>query len=214
MENSKSGQGTLSSAPLATYLDTGMIIFLNGFPGVGKLTIGKLLTKLIPSSRLIDNHLMIDPAESIEPHRSQPEYRKIRQLIRESVIKSMILVPQEDVKFIITSCKGNILDDLEVVFEFVEVARKRNAQFVFVNLACDMDVNLARAQSKDRCYGTKTKLTDAEVLKKMLEENDLLDPRLCPERWEGISLRYLFLDVSGKSAEESAICISEFVSRR
>ena len=49
-----------------------MIIVLNGFPGVGKYTILKEVQALLAadkSPRLIDNHLLIDPAAALYPGR-------------------------------------------------------------------------------------------------------------------------------------------------
>ncbi|KAK1766698.1 hypothetical protein QBC33DRAFT_83827 [Phialemonium atrogriseum] len=47
-------------------------IYINGYPGVGKLTVAKELEKLIPGSKIYHNHLLIDPVaplvERTSPH--------------------------------------------------------------------------------------------------------------------------------------------------
>ncbi|KAG6805388.1 hypothetical protein H0H93_004898, partial [Arthromyces matolae] len=63
--------------------ESGMIVVLNGFPGTGKHTILKQLQALLPThkSRLIDNHLLIDPAQALYPDRSE-EHHALRREIR------------------------------------------------------------------------------------------------------------------------------------
>ena len=60
------------------------IIYLNGYPGVRKFTIAKELVKKIPNSKLIDNHLLIDPINAIYD-RSDNEYQESRMLLRKTI---------------------------------------------------------------------------------------------------------------------------------
>lgn len=53
-------------------------IYINGFPGVGKLTIARELQKLLPKAELIDNHQLIDPVAAIF-ERTDPEYQPARK---------------------------------------------------------------------------------------------------------------------------------------
>lgn len=52
-------------------MTTGEAIFLNGFPGVGKLPISKALAAKLPAGDtiLLDNYLLIDPINAIIPGR-------------------------------------------------------------------------------------------------------------------------------------------------
>lgn len=36
-------------------------VYINGYPGIGKLTVANELTKIVPSSEVIGNHSLIDP---------------------------------------------------------------------------------------------------------------------------------------------------------
>ncbi|KAF2194505.1 hypothetical protein K469DRAFT_773937 [Zopfia rhizophila CBS 207.26] len=56
----------------------GSVVFLNNVPGVGKLTIARVLKDelLGPTARLIDNHLLKDPAEAISPGQG-PAYKAL-----------------------------------------------------------------------------------------------------------------------------------------
>lgn len=60
-------------------------IYINGFPGVGKLTIATELQKLLPSSKVINNHLLIDPVAAIH-ERSDPEYQPLRKALASLLI--------------------------------------------------------------------------------------------------------------------------------
>lgn len=53
----------MSVACYSNKMSTGKVIFLNGFPGVGKLAIPKALAAKLPAGDtiLLDNHLLIDP---------------------------------------------------------------------------------------------------------------------------------------------------------
>lgn len=81
-----------------------LFIYINGFPGVGKLSVARELQlslfpsltfrvenktanlvcfirrNLIARSRLIDNHLLIDPCAAVF-ERDMPEYRPLRNSI-------------------------------------------------------------------------------------------------------------------------------------
>ena len=46
-----------------------MMIHLNGYPGVGKLTVGRLLAQRL-GGRLLDNHAMYDVAFALAEFRS------------------------------------------------------------------------------------------------------------------------------------------------
>ncbi|KAJ6495458.1 hypothetical protein C8R45DRAFT_987419 [Mycena sanguinolenta] len=64
----------------------GIIVVLNGFPGAGKLTILQQIKALLPSdkTRLLNNHLLIDPVQARIPDRSD-EHHCLRRRIRKPV---------------------------------------------------------------------------------------------------------------------------------
>lgn len=55
-------------------------LYINGFPGVGKLTVAKELQKLVPNSKVYHNHLFIDPIAAVVD-RSSPHYNAMRSVI-------------------------------------------------------------------------------------------------------------------------------------
>lgn len=58
------------------------LLWINGFPGSGKLSVARELVKLSGNEMiLIDNHQLIDPVEARIP-RGHPDYQTERQLQR------------------------------------------------------------------------------------------------------------------------------------
>lgn len=55
-------------------------IWINAFPGVGKLTTARLLHNMIPNSVLIDNHTLIDVVTLPRDH---PDYNAQRVKVRQ-----------------------------------------------------------------------------------------------------------------------------------
>lgn len=55
-------------------------IYINGFPGVGKLTVAKELQTLLPNAEVVDNHRLIDPVAAIY-ERSHPRYQALRKQV-------------------------------------------------------------------------------------------------------------------------------------
>ena len=70
----------MSSAPL---------IYINAFPGTGKLTIARCLLTLFPKAILLDNHCLIDPVAAKYP-REHPEYLTERRKEREKAFEKYV----------------------------------------------------------------------------------------------------------------------------
>ncbi len=87
------------------------LLWVNGFPGSGKLTVMRVLTELLGVNRavLIDNHQMIDPVEATTP-REHPAYQRQRQLQREKVFKEYVSNPERASQIIIFTGKPLMAD--------------------------------------------------------------------------------------------------------
>lgn len=69
----------------------GQFVWINGMPGVGKLTVARALQSLLSSSSagvtLIDNHALID---QVTVPRSHPDYNAERARIRDAAYTSVV----------------------------------------------------------------------------------------------------------------------------
>jgi len=69
------------SFPVLQKMTTPPWIYINGYPGVGKLTVAHALARALESrsrsARVYHNHLLIDPVGAIV-ERDAPEYRALR----------------------------------------------------------------------------------------------------------------------------------------
>jgi hypothetical protein len=68
------------------------ILLLNGEPGVGKLTIGRLLARSL-DLRLLDNHSLLNPAEILF-HRDDPLYWPLRSGLRRLIFDHLARQPK------------------------------------------------------------------------------------------------------------------------
>ena len=102
---------------------SGCLIILNGFPGVGKLTIARSLQSRLTNveTRLIDNHLTIDPAEAIHPGRGR-QHKAFRNKLRQVIFDELKTIPERDTVLIMTCSLGTNLEDAAVFAEHLEVS--------------------------------------------------------------------------------------------
>jgi deoxyadenosine/deoxycytidine kinase len=139
-----------------------MIIHINGMPGVGKLTIAKLLAEKI-NARLIDNHLPIDLVLAI-CERGSAEYLSMLKKIMAVVLEQ--IAEMSDHNFIFTNAlSAEHKEDKERLDQIRLFAESRKIPFVQVLINCELEENKRRLVSENR--RTKGKLTDADELEKL-----------------------------------------------
>lgn len=179
----------------------GKVVVLNGFPGTGKLTIATKMRSYFPEDtiRLIDNHLLIDPAQAIYPSRSAA-HCELRRKLREVAFDAIRKIAQEGKTVLMTACLVDNEADVKIFEEHISIVRNTHIPIYWLNLGCDRYVLEKRVTSKERREGGKTKLTDASVLRQMVEDHRLLNPR--PYDYESVRLIAESMDMSG-TVEES-----------
>lgn len=72
-----------------TIIKAAPLVWINGFPASGKLTVASLLPTLSDQILVLDNHKMIDPVEA-RISRDHPNYNKERQLYRSNTFDQFI----------------------------------------------------------------------------------------------------------------------------
>lgn len=78
------------------------VVWINGFPGTGKLTIANAIAKLHEhdNTLVLDNHKLIDPVEGTCP-RGHPEYNEQRQIYRQAVLEESVRSPSSHGRLVI-----------------------------------------------------------------------------------------------------------------
>ncbi|KAK7017740.1 chloramphenicol phosphotransferase-like protein [Favolaschia claudopus] len=160
-------------------LSRGKIIVLNGFPGTGKFTILKRVKDLLPpdKTRLLDNHLLIDPVHAIYPDRS-PQHHALRRLLRAPVFISLKQLATEGYVILMTACLAEHNErDAAFFDEHLATVRGTEIPIFWINAHCELRLLEERLRTPERCGSGKSKLTDLEILRKLLSENSLIQPQ-------------------------------------
>ncbi|KAK1727980.1 uncharacterized protein BDZ83DRAFT_717369 [Colletotrichum acutatum] len=150
-------------------------IYINGYPGVGKLTIANAVSKLIPRSRVFHNHLLIDPVAALLDRDDVEAYNDLRTTFRRHALDTIATHPAlADKTFIFTDARESGPLGSEAAQDYKAAAEKRDVLFISVVLHCDVDENVRRLGGRrfagaDEAAGN-TKLTDGETLKKIREK--------------------------------------------
>ncbi|KAI7505735.1 hypothetical protein KC347_g7866 [Hortaea werneckii] len=192
------------------------VVLLNGFPGTGKLAVARALRFKLgdTNTRLVDNHLSIDPAEAVHPGRGY-EHEALRDVIRRAVFQDLKRLPEHVTTILLTGCLGQNSEDVAVYAEHVEVAQARGVTLISLTLTVENSEHLLRLQSPDRIYGQKTKLNDPAVLETIMADNEILDPTIVVDMGSDVdfrAIRHHMIDTTGLTVSESADRLLEIIA--
>ena len=175
-----------------------MIVHLNGWPGVGKQTIGRILAQNL-NARFIHNHLLHDVA-IVCCGLNDPERWSVYDTVRRTAYDALAKRPPDET-FVMTNalCKGAPRES-DAWRQVVDLAMRRNAALVPVVLAVESKELFRRLQSAER---VGRKMTDPVLLEAFLETDELQRPAVA-ER--------LDVDVTGLSAKDAALQIEKHIA--
>lgn len=177
-----------------------MIIHINSYAGVGKLTIASALAELI-GARLLDNHSIYNVAFALTEFRSQQFYDTVRA-VRDIAYRRVLDLPAS-VPIILTNWYSRDSDwGNENWDEIIALAHKRGSRLYIVVLDCSPDENARRIQSSDRA--AKRKPRDPDMVAANRHGRELLDRG---------SDRLMRLDVTNLSAETAASEIARWIEQ-
>ena len=150
--------GLISNIAMPAY-----VIYINGWHGVGKLTVARHLQKLISGSQVLHNHELIDPVEK-RCLRGSASYRDKRAKYRQERLKPIMEEPKlRYTVFIFTDSQS---DYNECVGDYTDLALgEHGGRFYSVVLQCELAENSRRLTLPGRGGGLNGKLTEAETLK-------------------------------------------------
>jgi broad-specificity NMP kinase len=170
-----------------------MIVHINGWPGVGKKTVGEALSRLL-NARFIHNHLLHDVAIVCAGFESELRW-DLYESVRSAAYHALLHRPSSET-FVMTNalCNGNAREELAWK-HVVELATMRNVPLVPVVLEASLEENARRLQSPERVH---KKMTDAALLGQWFDQYSIQRPAIS---------ELIVLDVSLLSAEEAAHAI-------
>ena len=152
-----------------------MIIHLNGWPGVGKKTIGTILASRL-GARFIDNHCLHDPALACAGF-DDPARWPLYETVRDAAYAVLRDRPAGEI-FVMTNALSTKSDrELQSWRLVAELAMARVVPLVPIILTAERDELLRRVASPDR---NPRKLTDPATLSGYLEKLHIQHP-LVPE---------------------------------
>jgi shikimate kinase len=178
-----------------------VIINLNGWPGVGKLTTARELSTLI-DGRLLDNHTLLNVGNALAREGSAEFYalvRAVRSVAFDAILRMPPTVP---VIFTNVVARGGTSRFLEENWKaIVELADARKSDLFSVTLRCTAAENARRIVGADR--GLLGKKRDPELLEELENTRELFD--------DGATFR-LTIDNSDLSPAETARQIHGWVT--
>ena len=175
-----------------------MIIHLNGWPGVGKKTIGAILAQRL-GARFVHNHLLYDLPVAITGH-DDPARWPLYEAIRAAAYDALAQRPPGE-RFVMTNAlRLNTQRDRDTWARLVAAATARNAPLIPVVLEAEANELVRRLQSPER---VGRKLTDPARLRGYFVENSIQKPAVA---------ELLVLDVTRLSPEEAAARIEAHVA--
>lgn len=175
-----------------------MIIHINGWPGVGKSTIGGILSEQI-GARFIHNHVLHDVSlvcAGIGDEDRWPLYEKIRSAAYDVLERR----PSDEI-FVMTNALCKTADrEVKAWNHVVSLAIHRKVPLVPIILTASAEELAKRIVDPNRL---QTKLKNPLALIEMVSKHALQVPNV---------METLVLDVGNWSAQESAAEISRYVS--
>jgi hypothetical protein len=174
-----------------------MIININGWPGVGKLSVAERLRQRI-GGRLLDNHAIFNVAFSLCDFHT-PEFYQTVRAVREIAFERARQLPTGTC-IILTSAYADTAFGRENWSAIRGLASARGTLLCNVIIDCSLAENIRRVQSAERAQ--LRKLTDPAPLIAAREASNLLDVG-------GDQL--LRFDASHLTAEDSAVRIADWI---
>jgi broad-specificity NMP kinase len=175
-----------------------MIIHLNGWPGVGKKTIGSILADHL-HARFIHNHLLHDVA-IVCAGSHDPDRWILYELVRQAAYASLRKRPRAEVLVMTNALCKNSPRELKAWRDVVELATSRNVPLVPIVLEAQEDEIVRRLQSAERIG---KKMTDPAELRSYFAVDELQYPAVS---------ELLIVDVTNLEPEGAATRIERHVN--
>jgi hypothetical protein len=107
------------------------VVWINGFPGSGKLTVATAVAAVDKTAVVLDNHKLIDPVEA-RFERTHPRYQHERRLFRQAALDRHVRDPGMLSRLVVFTGKTSPL------FFFLPVPYRFFLVFFFFFLVCSL----------------------------------------------------------------------------
>jgi len=176
------------------------IVYLLGYPGVGKYTVARALAAQT-GAVVIDNQLINNPILALfNGALDLPAEAFVRTgPIRKAVFGALEEIAPRSLSYVFTNVLQDSPEDVVIYNWLHDIAASRDSVFLPVMLTCAREVQLERVRAEERRL--RFKLTDADWLDKFMTAVSLYAP-------EGV----LTLDTTEATPEENAAAIVERLS--
>ena len=170
-----------------------MIVHINGWPGTGKHTVGRIVARLLPA-RFVHNHVLHDVAIACAGY-GHPDRWPLYDEVREAAYRTLLKRPARETFVMTNALCTNSLRERAAWNHVVDLAAARGSALVPVVLEVSLAENERRVASFDR---QNRKLTDPAELRRM-RVTDTIQRPLVPE--------LLTLDTTEMTAEDAASAV-------
>jgi thymidylate kinase len=127
-----------------------VIIHINGWPGVGKLTVAREVARKL-GARMLDNHTLHDVAIRL-CDRGTPEYWDLYHRVRELAYGWIRVMPAEQVLVMTNALLAESDREREAWQAVKQLAVDRGDTLISVILDCSLEENVRRIRSEERRY--------------------------------------------------------------
>ena len=173
------------------------VVYLLGYPGVGKYTVGRALAEQ-SGAVLIDNQMINHPILALfnrEVDLPDEAFERTGP-IRNAVFSALEEIAPRSLSYVFTNNLEDKPEDIAIYDRLRGIAASRDSTFLPVMLTCAREVQLERVQAEER--RRRLKVSDPEWLDGFMTSVPLYSP-------EGV----MTLDTTDVTPEQSAAAIAE-----
>ncbi len=175
-----------------------MVIVLNGYPGVGKLTIGRTLAELL-QGKLLDIHTVYNLSFALTEFRSPLFWDTVGRV--EQIAHELIVNLPSEVPVVFTTVLTNTTEREQTEWAKLIGLGRARTPFCVAHISCDLEENIRRITSPGRDSSRKPR--DPEMARR---NQDRAKPLAAEE-----ADHLLDLDTTGMTADAAAQAIFDWV---
>ncbi|MCJ1402669.1 hypothetical protein MMC11_005889 [Xylographa trunciseda] len=190
------------------------VIFLNGPLGIRRRNIAENLKLMLSNARVLDDTKLIYIAQEIEPDLST-NHHALRKTLRKVAIDHFKSAACEGTTIIIPyHAPSSSPDTIEVLLEYLDIARCRQIPFVSLQMLCSEEARLAHLRRTAEHHNAwPSTVTDAKVLQQLRDRERHMGNTRQKIEVEGVDVTNCQLDTTGLNLKKAASMIVRLLPR-